>query len=431
MASPPPAAEGAFAVELVEDGDGAIATWIEPRERGAAIRFSRFDGGGERAWTAPRTVAEREDLFANWADRPAVRRLDDGSLLAHELRKIAEGTYAYGIRISRSRDGGDTWRDLGWLHDDTRAVEHGFVSMLEHDGAVEAFWLDGREMAEQTPDGGHGHHDHGGGPMTLRTASIELGARPGSPSGPAADATTPAPPPSLGLDGRVCECCDTDVATAASGPLVVYRDRGPNEERDIFIVRRENGGWTSPAPVSRDGWIMPGCPVNGPAVAARDSDVCVAWFTAAVGDVESPEPPRVLAAWSADGGAAFASPIELSRTGVGRVDLVVLPDGDAIACWVDRLPPTTGLGAGVATGKGRGSIALRRIAADGDMGETVRIAPIHLGRLAGFPRLARLDGGTRLLLAWRDEDANRLQSLVIEPPTRRSAGGAEAVHPAR
>ena len=408
----PPAAAGSFGLELVEDGSGVLATWIERGEGAAAVRFSRFDPNATPVWTTPQTVAERPDLFANWADRPAVRRLPDGSLLAHDLRKIAEGTYAYGVRLSRSTDEGATWTDLGWLHDDARAVEHGFVSMLPATGGVMAFWLDGREMAEQKPGAGHGHDDHGGegGPMTLRTAAITTDA-----IAPAEEAG--AAPASRGLDARVCECCDTDAANTESGPVVVYRDRGPNEERDIFIVRRVGREWTTPMPVSRDGWIMPGCPVNGPAIAARGSEVCVAWFTAAFGDLDDPSPPRVLAARSDDSGATFSAPLELSETSIGRTDLVMLPDGDAIACWVDRLDPPVGLEPPLERAKDQGSIALRRIGRDGSLGPAVLAAPIHLGRLAGFPRLVVLPGASpRLLLAWRDEGGNTIRTLLLDPP---------------
>jgi hypothetical protein len=67
----------------------------------------------------------------------------------------------------------------------------------------------------------------------------------------------------------------------------------------------------------------------------------------------------------------------------------------------------------------RGSIALRRIRADGSLGETLLAAPMHPGRLAGVPRLASLGGdGTepRLLLSWRDEDSDRLRAMVLRPP---------------
>ena len=111
-----------------------LASWIEPGDRGnQSIRFSRFgaslaDDGSDLRWSEARTVHDGNGLFANWADRPAVRRSSDGSLIAHRLQKMGSGTYAYGVMLSRSTDEGASWSDLGWLHDDDQAVEHGFVS---------------------------------------------------------------------------------------------------------------------------------------------------------------------------------------------------------------------------------------------------------------------------------------------------------------
>ena len=49
------------------------------------------------------------------------------------------------------------------------------------------------------------------------------------------------------------------------GPVAVYRDRSPEEIRDISVVRLVDGVWTEPAPVHADNWMIEGCPVNGPA----------------------------------------------------------------------------------------------------------------------------------------------------------------------
>ena len=78
--SDPPAARGAYrGCRLTPDGDGVLASWIEPGDRGnQSIRFSRFgasldDDGSDLRWSEARTVHDGNGLFANWADRPAVR----------------------------------------------------------------------------------------------------------------------------------------------------------------------------------------------------------------------------------------------------------------------------------------------------------------------------------------------------------------------
>lgn len=418
----PPAQPAAFGLELTPDGDGVLATWLEPDGDDTALRVARWSPGGDDldsgGWSEARTVTSRDDLFANWADRPAVRRLADGSLLSHHLQHISTGTYAYGVRLSRSTDDGRTWTDLGWLHDDDRAVEHGFVSMQPTSDGIVAVWLDGRAMPEQKAgdDHGHGGHGHGGGDMSIRTATL------GNASFGQADFT---PEASRLLDGRTCECCDTDLALTSAGPVVVYRDRAADEARDISIVRRIEESWTAPLSISKDDWRIEGCPVNGPEVAAAGDRVVVAWFTAGPGDADEPRPPRVLVATSDDAGATFSSPMVISESTLGRVDLAMLPGGDAVVCWVDLEPfeeTNTGEAAGTPDDGVAGSIMVRRVRRDGTLGPIQPIASMDLGRRAGFPRLAilppdeRTGAGADMLVAWRDETNPGLRTLVTKPP---------------
>ena len=76
------------------------------------------------------------------------------------------------------------------------------------------------------------------------------------------------------IDARVCECCPTAVALAADGPVAAYRNRSAGEIRDIYVTRLAAGRWTMPVPVHRDNFKIEGCPVNGPAVAARGRTSC-------------------------------------------------------------------------------------------------------------------------------------------------------------
>ena len=375
LAIDPPAAAGAASPQLTPAGGGLLLSWLEPRaaagseEGGAAghrLRFARLAGG---RWSEPLTVAEGDDFFANWADVPAVVRLGDGTLAAHWLAKTAAGTYDYGIRLARSRDGGATWIPSGLLHrDDSGAGEHGFVSWLPEGDGLRAFWLDGREMA------GADHHDmDAAGAMTLRTARFE-------PSGEVVEAVR--------IDERVCECCQTDAAATARGPLVVYRNRSEGEIRDIEARVRTAGGWSAPMPVARDGWKIPGCPVNGPAVAADGERAAVAWFTAA------PPSPRVRLAFSQDGGASFGPPVEIDgEAPLGRVDLVLGEAGEAVVAWFAG-------GAG-SKSSDRAGLRLRRVAPDGRAGEAVTVAATGAARSSGFPRLGR--SGADLVLVWVDD----------------------------
>lgn len=200
------------------------------------------------------------------------------------------------------------------------------------------------------------------------------------------------------LDGRVCECCQTAVALTSDGPVAVYRDRSSDQKeiRDISIVRLDGGRWTSPRSVAADRWELTGCPVNGPAIAARGRQVAVAWYTGAGNS------PRVKLAFSGDGGKNFGDPVTIDDgSPLGRVDLLMLDDGSALVCWLEKVA-------------GGGALRLRRVSAAGKADQAITIAPSGTARSNGFPQMVRQ--GERLFFAWT---AAGIRTAMVELPPRR------------
>lgn len=343
---------------------GVILSWVERlNEKRYALRMAARSQG---AWSEPRTVAEGENWFVNWADFPSVIALNDGSLAAHWLVKSGAGTYAYDVNIALSKDAGKTWTTPIVPHLDNTQTEHGFVSLVPlTDGRLGAIWLDGRNMKDMKDD--HDDDKPLSVSMTLRYATIDGDGKISN------DAQ---------LDERVCECCQTSAAVTSDGVFAVYRDRSQTEVRDIFSVKQSAGGWTPPQPVHNDNWEINGCPVNGPSVAASGRNVAVAWFTSVAGT------PRVKIAFSTDGGATFGSPINVDEGETqGRVDVVLLADNSALVCWLSGT---------VAAGE----IKARRVEANGSLGTPVVIAQTDISRSSGFPRMAR--AGNEVHFAWTE-----------------------------
>ncbi len=349
--------------ELTTTPDGrVILSWVEKLgDKKHALRAALLDQNG---WSEARAVAEGDNWFINWADFPSVVALKDGTLAAHWLVKSGPGTYAYDVNISTSKDG-KTWRQSIVPHRDKTQTEHGFVSLIPlADGRLGAIWLDGRNMQTMKETDEHAPAPES---MTLRYAAIDA-------DGNLADEAQ--------LDERVCECCQTSAALTSQGPIAVYRDRSEGEVRDIYVVRQVNGSWTTPQLVFADNWQINGCPVNGPAVAAEGNRVVVAWFTS------SADTPRVKVTFSDDAGATFGKPIQVDDgETLGRVDVLMLPDGSALVCWLS----------GTVAG---GAIRVRRIQADGSAGPPAVIAQTDISRSSGFPRMARL--GDEVHFAWTE-----------------------------
>lgn len=347
-----------------------------------ALQFAQLEGAD---WSAPTTIATGSDWFVNWADFPALVASTENPdhLAAHWLQKRAEGTYDYDVHISQSTDGGRTWSPSFIPHRDSVAAEHGFVSLLPlPSGRLFATWLDGRyTKTAASAESGAMDHSHGaGGAMTLRAAEFD------AEGSLFAEAE---------LDHRVCDCCQTDAVLTPTGPVVVYRDRSEEEIRDISIVRRVDGSWTEPQHIHADNWRIAGCPVNGPAIAARGQTLAVAWYT------EADSIPRVQLAFSTDGGATFDPPIRIDDGDpLGRVDVVLADPNTALVSWLENQ-------------EGEGTVRLVQAGPSGRLGESRILTPMDPTRRSGFPILEQRIN--EMLLAWTAVDSvgnTRIRTLV-------------------
>lgn len=359
-----PAAPASGQPQLSVSPRGVILSWIERTGTQASLKFSERTANG---WTTPRTAASGDNWFVNWADVPSVIRLDDGTLVAHWLQKSGSGTYAYDVRLSYSKDEGKTWAPSFTPHHDGTEMEHGFASLFQMPGAgLGLVWLDGRAMK-----GDHG--GHGGGDMSIRFAAYDRTWK--------QIAATP-------LDQRVCECCPTSAVATKDGVVAAFRNRSDEEIRDIHVARLVKGNWTTSSPVHNDGWRIPGCPVNGPVLSARENAVAVAWFTT------RDDQPRAYAAFSTDGGRTFEQPIRLDEAvSMGRVDIELLPDGSAAALYIEVVGNRT-------------HVRVRRITRAGNKSAPVTVAEIENARSSGYPRMAL--NGNELVLAWIERSGKTL-----------------------
>jgi hypothetical protein len=353
---PSPTGPGAAEPNLALTPDGRVVmSWLEPADSAFALRFATLDRG---RWSAPGTIRSGRDFFVNWADFPSVQALDNRTLAAHWLQRTGSATYAYGVRVALSRDGGRTWSAPIVPHRDASNTEHGFVAMWTEAGRLGAVWLDGRKFGKE------GHH--ASNEMMLASTTITRDGTLG---------------PETILDNRTCDCCQNAAAMTSNGPVVAYRDRSPDEIRDIYVTRRVNGRWTEGTPVYSDNWKIAACPVNGPSLAADGRRVALAWFTAAS------DSPRVKVAFSDDAGATFGPPTRVDEGNpAGRVDVELLPDGSALLTWIER------------TGGDIAAVRARRVSRDRRVGVPTTVATSSAARASGFPRA--IVTGSQVLFAW-------------------------------
>lgn len=349
---------------------GILLSWIERAGTRATLKFAERTPSG---WSPAGTAGAGDDWFVNWADVPSVLRLGDGTLAAHWLQKSGAETYAYDVRLAYSKDDGRTWSPSFTPHHDGTKREHGFASLFQMPGAgLGLIWLDGRAMG---PAEGHDSHGASEGAMSVRFGTFDTAWKQTS---------------EMPVDLRVCECCPTTAAMTSDGPIAAFRNRTEDEIRDIYVSRLDSGKWTEPTAVHADNWKIAACPVNGPMLSTRGRNVVLSWFTV------KDDVGHAYAAFSSDAGRTFGAPIRLDDvSALGRVDIALLPDGSAVATWIEFADQ-------------RSSFAVRRVESSGRTSPVTTVTAIAGARASGYPRLA-VDRD-ELVFAWTENQDG--QSVV-------------------
>jgi hypothetical protein len=108
----------------------------------------------------------------------------------------------------------------------------------------------------------------------------------------------------------------------------------------------------------------------------------------------------VQVAFSNDAGASFGSSSTVdANEPLGRVDVVLDANGDALVAWV-------------AAERKAAAIRLARVTPAGRIGPAVTVAPTEASRASGFPRLERT--GAMLVLAWVEaSEPFRLRAATV------------------
>ena len=340
----PDTAQGSAYPNICQTENGFIMIWYEGDNH---IVMSEYTAEG---WTPKDTIVSNEHFFKNWADLPQIYHAGGDTLAVSWLMMSGEGTYDYDVQVAMSIDRGKTWSEPVVPHQDSIKGEHGFVSFYNFGKETGLIWLDARNMM----DGGH---DNGSSAMRLYVSTINTTG-------------------DLGLevmvDNMVCECCPTAAVNTSVGPLIAYRDRSHDETRNIQMAF--TNGAQAPYTLHDDGWVVPGCPVNGPAMSAAGNNVAIAWYTAPDNN------PQVNVAFSNDAGRTFGKPLRLDEgSAIGRTDLLWLDKETVLVSWLEE-------------GDESGNLELMIVHASSGKTNTLESFSISSGRGSGYPKLALIEG---------------------------------------
>jgi len=305
-----PAILGSMTPNETATADGQIIlSWLEPVNNALALRFATRSA---QVWSAPQTIVTRNN-FDRYAEAPPwVLSLPNQSLLAVWSERLPlvkgnkwAGNYLY---TAASSDQGKTWTQPTIVHSDRTDGEHSFASLaMRDDDHATIVWLDARDYETK-----HVYRLMSGVIASSGVVSAEKT-----------------------LDDDVCTCCPTSLVKTSTGFVAAYRNHTGDEIRDIYTVREDGGKWQAGKSLHNDEWHINGCPVNGAALAQRQNEIAIAWYSG----IE--EKASLQLAFSNDGGATFPTVRNIDAASgeaqpIGRPAIAFLAPDDALVTWLTR-----------------------------------------------------------------------------------------------
>lgn len=189
---------------------------------------------------------------------PKIAIKGNGTIIAvYETSTPTEyNRFAGSVKYIVSTDKGKTWTNPANIHADTvQGKSHSFAAITRlSDGEIGASWLDAKLNGKKN-----------GRPVKFAKTNVNNFFE-----------------NEIVIDPIACECCRIAIAGDANGKIAVaFRDIINDSIRDMSIATSADNGKTfsSAVPFSNDGWIINGCPHNGPSVTSAGSSIYATWFT--------------------------------------------------------------------------------------------------------------------------------------------------------
>ena len=210
--------------------------------------------------------------------------------------------YAGMIFYSQSFDDGKTWSNPTKLVQDTAGFDQRYfdVSVLPN-GEAAIVWLDNRKK-------------------TTKQGSALFYAVTNGNSGFTDERLIGEP---------CCECCRTDLFVDSKKSIhVVYRAIINDSIRDmVHTISTDNGKtFSHPERISKDNWVIYGCPHTGPAISENKNGLQLTWFTAGGG-------AGIYYCRSTNDGKTFSPRQMVSGSGAKHCQITSMPDDNLIIVW--------------------------------------------------------------------------------------------------
>jgi hypothetical protein len=209
--------------------------------------------------------------------------------------------YSGTVYYTQSFDNGNTWTNPKALVSDTAGYDQRYFDLaLLPNGEVAAIWLDNRKTIHKE-----------GSALYFATTNGKNGFEHGKL-----------------IAQPCCQCCRTDLYVDSKGGIhAIFRGIVQDSIRDMVHTISTDDGKTfsDPKRISKDNWVIKGCPHTGPSMTENKNGIHFAWFTGG-------KNKGCLYTKTTDGGKSFAPADSISSAGA-HPQITSLPNGELIIVW--------------------------------------------------------------------------------------------------
>jgi hypothetical protein len=291
---------------FTKDAKGNIVlSWIRSYNDSSAVVCYAVSADSGKTFGNTVEIPTSTNVHPHGENMPKLLFKPDGEIIAAwgAGNPNPKNPYSGLVYYSLSFDNGKTWNGLNELVHDTASNDQRYFDLaLLPNGAAAITWLDNRTK-------------------TNKEGSTLYFAATNGKGGFANE---------LPIGATCCQCCRTDLfIDSKEGIHVVYRDIINDSIRDMVHTVSTDGGKTFSRPerISKDNWVINGCPHTGPSMAENKNGLHFAWYSGG-------SHGGIFYCNSADNGKTFSKRDSISLKPTAKhPQIITLQNGDLLTVW--------------------------------------------------------------------------------------------------
>jgi len=296
--------EGSCPYITKDDKGNVVLSWIKKIDTSRAVYCYAVSTDEGKTFGKTVQIPGSENIHPHGENMPKIIFKPGGKIIAAwgSANPNPKNAYSDLVYYCKSFDNGKSWTKAEKLVTDTAGYDQRYFDMaIMGNGEVAMIWLDNRKKTNLE-----------GSALYIAETNGNSGFE----------------NPKL-ITEPCCPCCRTDLYVDSKKNIhIVYRAIINDSIRDMeHTVSTDNGQtFSTPERISKDNWVINGCPHTGPAMTENKNGIQFTWFTGG-------ETGGVYYCHSTDDGKTFSPREKVSSAASKHCQIVCLNDKDIAITW--------------------------------------------------------------------------------------------------